>query len=72
MSSEENNKEESLDYHVHVTGNQMRNNFNEFLKPYNIYTEQFAMLCSLNEYGTSTSSLFPLIIFKPQKTPPHP
>ncbi|MCH9741557.1 MAG: MarR family transcriptional regulator [Epsilonproteobacteria bacterium] len=56
MSSTEKNKEDSLGYQIHVTGNQMRNNFNEFLKPYNIYTEQFALLCSLNEYGTSTVS----------------
>lgn len=56
MPSEPINKDESLGYHIHVTANQMRNNFNEFLKPYNIYTEQFALLCSLNEYGTSTVS----------------
>lgn len=56
MPSNPINKDESLGYHIHVTANQMRNNFNEFLKPYNIYTEQFALLCSLNEYGTSTVS----------------
>ena len=56
MSSEENDKENSLGYQIHVTANKMRNNFNEFLKPYNIYTEQFSVLCSLNEYGTSTIS----------------
>ena len=68
MSSKENNKEESLGYHVHVTGNQMRNNFNEFLKPYNIYTEQFAMLCSLNEYGTSTVSQLAQYNYKDKTT----
>lgn len=56
MSSEKIDKHNSLGYHIHVTANQMRNNFNEFLKPYNIYTEQFALLCSLNEFGISTVS----------------
>ncbi|HHH20187.1 MAG TPA: MarR family transcriptional regulator [Campylobacterales bacterium] len=56
MSSEKIDKHNSLGYHIHVTANQMRNNFNAFLQPYNIYTEQFALLCSLNEYGTSTVS----------------
>lgn len=56
MSENDVKKEDSLGYQVHVTANKMRNNFNEFLKPYNIYTEQFSILCSLNEYGTSTIS----------------
>ncbi|CAA6823734.1 MAG: Unknown protein [uncultured Sulfurovum sp.] len=54
MSSEE--KENSLGYQVYVTANQLRNNLNNFLKPYNIYVEQYGVLCSLNEHGTNTLS----------------
>ena len=68
MDSEPRNIHDSLSYHIHVTANQLRNNFNEFLKPYDIYTEQFGILCSLNQYGTSTVSQLAEYSYKDKTT----
>ena len=61
-------KEQSLGYQIHITANYMRNNFNNFLKPYGIFTEQYGVLCILNEKSTLTLSSLADLIFKDKTT----
>jgi len=59
---------EDIDYHVYITGSTIRNNYNDFLKPYNLYTEQYGVLCSLNEMGTLTLSQLAEQLYKDKTT----
>lgn len=68
MSSQKVDEHDALGYQIHITANQLRNNFNEFLKPYNIYTEQYGILCSLNQHGVSTLSQVATYNFKDKAT----
>ncbi|MCH9813564.1 MAG: MarR family transcriptional regulator [Epsilonproteobacteria bacterium] len=61
-------KETALGYQIHITANLMRNNFNDFLKPYDIYTEQYGVLCVLNDQDNLTLSQIAELIYKDKPT----
>jgi DNA-binding MarR family transcriptional regulator len=61
-------KENALGYQIHITASIMRNNFNSFLKPYGIYTEQYGVLCTLNVHQSLTLSNLAELIFKDKTT----
>lgn len=57
-------KEDALGYQIHITANLLRNNFNDFLKPYGIYTEQYGVLCILNDQESLTLSQIADLVYK--------
>ncbi len=66
MSTDE--KRNALGFQIYFTGMLARNNFNDFLKPYDIFTEQYGVLCVLNEHTKLTLRQISEEMFKDKTT----
>ncbi|HIC43574.1 MAG TPA: MarR family transcriptional regulator [Sulfurimonas sp.] len=60
--------EDSLGFQVNMTANAMKNRFNTFLKPYNLTSEQYVIMKSVNENPNVSPTALAEITFKDKTT----
>lgn len=60
--------EDSLGFQVNMTANAMKNRFNNFLKPYNLTSEQYVIMKSVEENPDITPTQLADITFKDKTT----
>ena len=60
--------EESLGFQVNMTANAMKNRFNTFLKPYNLTSEQYVIMKSIEENPDISPTQLADITFKDKTT----
>jgi len=60
--------EEALGFQVNMTANAMKNRFNNFLKPYNLTSEQHVIMKSIEENPNITPTQLADITFKDKTT----
>lgn len=60
--------EESLGFQVNMTANAMKNRFNNFLKPYNLTSEQYVIMKSVEEHPDISPTQLAEITFKDKTT----
>ena len=62
------NLEDSLGFQVNMTANAMKNRFNNFLKPYNLTSEQYVIMKSIEENPDITPTQLADITYKDKTT----
>jgi len=60
--------EDSLGFQINMTANAMKNRFNNFLKPYNLTSEQYGIMKSVQEYPDISPTELAEITFKDKTT----